>query len=177
MFVTIHSKSDREFIKIYSEALKRTLQIEGGYSNDPRDPGGETIFGISRVHHPNLLIFKDIDNLKLKGIKINSVIEDLRVKFERDISKVYANYADFIDLSNPVTIDDRAFYGLFAFSVNRGLSRAKEIAKKQIEQFGRIQFGDSFFLVVDSYRKLLNDKPNLHVYKNGWVNRILLTFK
>lgn len=25
---------------------------EGGYSNDPRDPGGETYLGVSRVHNP-----------------------------------------------------------------------------------------------------------------------------
>jgi lysozyme family protein len=29
-------------------------RIEGGYSNDPQDPGGETNFGISKASHPNV---------------------------------------------------------------------------------------------------------------------------
>lgn len=29
-------------------------RIEGGYSNDPQDPGGETNFGISKRSYPNL---------------------------------------------------------------------------------------------------------------------------
>jgi lysozyme family protein len=33
--------------------------IEGGYVNDPRDPGGETNYGISKRSHPN----EDIKNL------------------------------------------------------------------------------------------------------------------
>ena len=31
----------------FDVALKRTLEFEGGYSNDPQDPGGETNFGIT----------------------------------------------------------------------------------------------------------------------------------
>ncbi len=35
------------------------LSWEGGYSNDPDDPGGETKFGIAKRYHPNV----DIANL------------------------------------------------------------------------------------------------------------------
>ena len=35
------------------------LELEGGYVNDPSDPGGETNFGISKASYPNL----DIANL------------------------------------------------------------------------------------------------------------------
>ncbi len=35
-------------------AVERTLVHEGGYINDPRDPGGETNFGISRRSYPAL---------------------------------------------------------------------------------------------------------------------------
>jgi lysozyme family protein len=35
-------------------ALERTLAFEGGYVNDPADPGGETKFGISARAHPGL---------------------------------------------------------------------------------------------------------------------------
>jgi len=41
-----------------SANLARSLSIlfgeEGGYVNDPQDPGGETIYGITRRDHPDL---------------------------------------------------------------------------------------------------------------------------
>lgn len=40
-------------------AINRILGLEGGYSNDPKDPGGETNWGISKRSYPNV----DIKNL------------------------------------------------------------------------------------------------------------------
>ncbi len=39
-------------MNIFDYALEFTLKHEGGYVNDPADPGGETIYGISRRAHP-----------------------------------------------------------------------------------------------------------------------------
>ena len=39
--------------------MAHVFKSEGGYVNDPKDPGGETNFGISKKAHPNL----DIKNL------------------------------------------------------------------------------------------------------------------
>lgn len=36
----------------FNEALDFVLKWEGGYVDDPGDPGGETIYGISRRAHP-----------------------------------------------------------------------------------------------------------------------------
>lgn len=43
----------------FDTALNYTLPLEGGYVNDPHDPGGETNFGICKRNHPNV----DIKNL------------------------------------------------------------------------------------------------------------------
>src|SRR3972149_3920166 len=45
----------------WKEEIERTLEHEGGYVNDPHDPGGETQFGISKRRYPHL----DIKNLTL----------------------------------------------------------------------------------------------------------------
>ncbi len=37
---------------VFDRAMDHVLAFEGGYVNDPQDPGGETIYGISRRHHP-----------------------------------------------------------------------------------------------------------------------------
>ncbi len=48
----------------FDVAYGRTRPIEGGYSNDPDDPGGETYGGIARNRHPNWPGWQLIDALK-----------------------------------------------------------------------------------------------------------------
>jgi len=49
----------------FDYAFEKVVDIEGGYVNDPDDPGGETKFGISKRTYPSL----DIKNLDLKIAK------------------------------------------------------------------------------------------------------------
>jgi lysozyme family protein len=49
----------------FDEAFDRLLGHEGGYVNDPNDPGGETSWGISKRSYPNV----DIKNLTRDGAK------------------------------------------------------------------------------------------------------------
>ena len=43
----------------FEDIIKVVLHHEGGYVNDPKDPGGETNFGIAKRSHPDV----DIKNL------------------------------------------------------------------------------------------------------------------
>lgn len=47
----------------FENALKIVLNWEGGYVNDPHDPGGETKFGISKKSYPSV----DIKSLTLES--------------------------------------------------------------------------------------------------------------
>jgi len=49
----------------FEKALKFVLKWEGGYANDPNDPGGETKFGICKRSYPEL----DISKLTLEQAK------------------------------------------------------------------------------------------------------------
>lgn len=49
----------------FDTAFSRLIDSEGGYVNDPQDPGGETKFGISKRSYPDL----DIANLTLDQAK------------------------------------------------------------------------------------------------------------
>jgi lysozyme family protein len=49
----------------FNQAVVLILKAEGGYSNDPNDPGGETQWGISKRTYPNL----DIKNLTIDGAR------------------------------------------------------------------------------------------------------------
>lgn len=52
-------------MSFFDAAFEIVVGIEGGYVNDPKDPGGETRWGISKRAYPNL----DIANLTLEQAK------------------------------------------------------------------------------------------------------------
>ena len=49
----------------FDEIIEVVLHHEGGYVNDPKDPGGETNFGVAKRSHPDV----DIANLTKDGAK------------------------------------------------------------------------------------------------------------
>ena len=49
----------------FNDIIEVVLHHEGGYVNDPVDPGGETNFGIAKRSHPDV----DIANLTKEGAK------------------------------------------------------------------------------------------------------------
>lgn len=63
-----------DFNEVYNSVIKN---FEWGYVNDPDDPGGETIDGISRRAHPDWNVWEMIDRLKKEGsdveLKIRSI--------------------------------------------------------------------------------------------------------
>lgn len=56
---------DEEITMEFRDAVEIVLKHEGGYVNDPNDPGGETKYGISKRAYPDV----DIENLTLEQAK------------------------------------------------------------------------------------------------------------
>jgi lysozyme family protein len=50
---------------IFNKAFEDVLGLEGGYVNNPHDPGGETKWGISKKRYPK----EDIKNLSVERAK------------------------------------------------------------------------------------------------------------
>jgi len=72
----------------YEKAYTETMGIEGIYSNDPKDFGGETYKGIARKKNPDWHGWTFIDEAKKKpgfpaSIKGNALIEELVKDFYR----------------------------------------------------------------------------------------------
>lgn len=85
----------------FDTAFDRTVGIEGGYVNDPNDPGGETKFGISKRSYPDV----DIANLT------------------RDQAKaIYLR--DFWDRIHADQLADGVAFQAFDFAVNSGIETA-----------------------------------------------------
>lgn len=116
---------------------------EGGYVNDPVDPGGETNFGISKHAYPNL----DIKNLTRQAAQ-----------------EIYQR-----DYWNNIQGDSLApELGCVALdtAINMGVSRAKQFLAQTSDWKQFIQ------LRKDYYTNLVKSKPTMGKYLNGWMNRI-----
>lgn len=138
-------------------------EIEGGYVNDPRDPGGETNFGISKRSYP--------------GVNIKTLTrEEAEAIYHRDFWKaIKAN-------SMPPIIAVAAFDA----AVNQGVSAAARLLQKAVGVNADGQIGpvtlkaineaDPEELLVEYLGWRLHRYSNTHnafTYMRGWANRVL----
>jgi len=114
----------------FERAIDFTLKWEGGYSNDPTDPGGETKYGISKRAHPDL----DITNLTLEDAK--------------DIYRTeYWNASGCDNLPEPLDIV------VFDTAVNMGVGRGKTLLINAKE------WQDYLFLRLERYISMRKKYP------------------
>lgn len=85
----------------FDECFEKLIGHEGGYVNNPRDPGGETKFGISKRGYPSL---------DIKGL----TLAEAKAIYKRD----YWNRAHCDELPNGVAFD------VFDGAVNSGPGQA-----------------------------------------------------
>ena len=89
----------------FTSAFDFVLGREGGYVNDPHDPGGETNFGITKRDHPDL----DIKNLSIK--KAREIYTDIKKEIPQvvfdDNGNIGKRYRRQDEIGTPlcVTID------------------------------------------------------------------------
>lgn len=87
----------------FNLSFDRLLQPghEGGYVNNPKDPGGETKFGISKRSYPHL---------------------NIAALTREDVRKIYL--VDFWNRINADYLSPAVAYQLFDFAVNSGIGTA-----------------------------------------------------
>ena len=156
----------------FKDAVKIVLKHEGGYVDDPVDPGGETKYGISKRAYP----FLDIKNLTIKQAS-DIYFKDYWLKAK--VSKV------------PEEL--RMIY--FDMVVNMGKSRAVKILQEAITAKGvktTIDGGIGPQTIsnalksgleperlrsyrVKYYADLVNRKPKLGKYWYVWYRRAVAT--
>ncbi len=102
-------------------ALRKILENEGGYVDDPDDQGGETYMGISRRHHPKWEGWERIDQYKKSTrfpevLDVDAVIRQWVRDFYHDL------YWNPIGLSKVASQD--AAEELLDMAVHLGVKRA-----------------------------------------------------
>jgi lysozyme family protein len=126
---------------MYSEAFCTafcsTMQHEGGYADDPLDPGGMTYMGISRVNHPAWAGWQVIDDLRTRSTEpaysLHVELQNMvRYFYHREFwIRMQGEYVASlsVDLAGE----------LFDTAVNLGRRRAVEILQQALNLLNRDQ--------------------------------------
>ena len=153
-------------MSLFDLAIPIVLRHEGGYVNDPSDPGGETNFGISKRRYPDV----DIKNL---------TIADASAIYLRDWWTRY-NYGAIF----PQAVASK----VFDTAVNLGPSRAHKMLQEAVGVTADGVIGPATLGVVNTmnsltllfafqnlqasyYRNLVLADPTLQKFLNGWIAR------
>ena len=94
----------------YAQALKLVLVYEGGYTNDPRDPGGPTNFGIIQREYDNYRKRKNLPTRSVRYIEEN--------EYSEIYHEQYANPLKFDEM--PSGLD----FAVLDYGINSGIGKA-----------------------------------------------------
>lgn len=94
---------------LFDTVFDRVIGHEKGYVNDPKDPGGETNWGISKRTHPTV----DIRKLTREGAR-----------------KIYKE--EFWNRIKADTLPDGVVFQLFDFAVNSGIETAVRYLQRAV---------------------------------------------
>lgn len=127
----------------FKRSLEFVLKWEGGYVNNPNDPGGETKWGISKRAYPDL---------------------DIKSLTPERAAEIY--YQDYWTRAGCGAIDFPLSTCVFDTAINCGPSRAVRWARdsKTCEEF--LAMRKKYYLGI-----VVND-PKKQVFLKGWLNRL-----
>jgi lysozyme family protein len=139
---------------IFKEALDFTLRWEGGYVNNPNDPGGETNKGVTKSVYDAYRQKKGLSKQSVKNISDSEVYD------------IYKNQYWFSAGCDTIQ-DAKLAISVFDFAVNGGVARAKRYLAltKDSVKFNNNRIG--------YYTKIVKVNPKLQTFLKGWSNRVL----
>ena len=152
----------------FDDIIEVVLHHEGGYVNDPDDPGGETNFGIAKRSHPDV----DIANLTKDGAK-----------------EIYKEH--YWDRNKVESLSEELRHIYFDMCVNQGRGIAVKILLKAANAKGAglkvdgglgpktigamkgVELQRVRAYRVKYYADLVTRKPDLEKFYFGWFRRAL----
>jgi lysozyme family protein len=171
----------------FETALQKVLKNEGGYVNDPDDPGGETYKGVARKVFSKWDGWEIIDSMKHEGTFPANL--DKNDSLQEMISDFYR-----INFWNKVKGDDitneNVAFAIFDFGVNAGVKTSVSIAQKVVDAKADGIFGSQTLKLINGhdpemflasftlakiarYISIVQKRPSSKKYFYGWVCRAL----
>jgi len=172
----IDTEDDRE---AFQKALKLVLKYEGGYVNDPDDPGGPTNKGVTQ---------KVYDKYRRGQHKAVKSVRDIP---QEEVEDIY--FKNYWLKGKCNKLPDKIAVVHFDTCVNTGIKQASKflqrsveagddgiIGPKTIDAFNKkLKSEGESFIVKDylsqrrSFYRLISDrKPALKKFLRGWMNRV-----
>ena len=171
----------------FNPALERVLKHEGGYVNDPKDPGGETYKGVARQMHSKWDGWVLIDLYKKQNgfpanLETDNALQDKIKNFYQ------TNFWDKINGDN--IVNQEVATSIFDFAVNAGTSTSATLAQMvsgvtadgvigkdstdKINAFDPEYFLASFTVAkIARYISIIKKRPTSQKYLYGWIRRTL----
>ena len=150
----------------FDDIIEVVLHHDGGYVNDPDDPGGETNFGVAKRSHPDV----DIANLTEDGAK-----------------EIYKEH--YWDRNKVEDLSEELRHIYFDMCVNQGKGRAVKIMQRTanakgadlkvdggmgpmtIAAMGGVELDRVRAYRIKYYADLVTRKPDLEKFYFGWFRR------
>ena len=158
------------YSKAYEIAFKHILESEGGYVNDPKDPGGETKYGICKRQYPK----EDIKNLTIERAKEIYHADYWKPYFYDKVSEALAIKV----FDTAINIGPRNAFRLLQEAANAlgaNLTVDGAIGPKSLDVITKLKEKDILDqfrkLQADYYRTLVVKNKNLEKFLKGWLNR------
>jgi|TARA_R100001463_G_scaffold12331_1_gene33708 lysozyme family protein len=155
---------------MFEEAVKHVLKHEGGYVNDPVDPGGETNMGISKKAYPFLNI-KELTEKDAKDIYFKDYwLKGKCSKLPEELQHIYFDMVVNMGKSRAVKVLQAAICGKgMKIAIDGGIGpRTIQASLKSGLEKDRLRS-----YRVKYYADLINRKPKLEKYWYGWYRRAL----
>lgn len=158
------TKAKTEQVSAFAAAAAFVLapMIEGGYVNDPRDPGGETNFGISRRAYPDL---------------------DIKALTKEEALEIYKR--DYWDAVRADDLPPAIALAVFDAAVNQGRSPAIQLLQRAVGTavdgvlgpitLAEVQGADQHLLLIEylGWRaRRYHGTHHADTYIRGWMNRL-----
>jgi lysozyme family protein len=137
----------------FNDCLNRVLKSEGGYTNDPADPGGPTNYGITLHDYRSY-------------INSNGTAKDVRNMSVDQAKVIYKS--KYWDKVNGDSLPSGVDYSVFDYGVNSGVNRANRVYKRLVEP-------DSIRTINainDERLSFLHSLPTWNHFGRGWGPRV-----
>ena len=172
----------------FPAVLALVLQLEGVYSNDPGDGGGETVYGITRTYDAGWSGWPRVEALKSQGIQPSEWNGDVQLQLA--VSSFYfALWTKYSMDKVPDALQGLVFGGI----VNQG-PRVVDFLQQELRDFHQMVdvdgiMGDETITALskiepnilfkglwkrraEAYREAVNTHPVNSKFLLGWLNRL-----
>lgn len=152
--------------------MQKVLKHEGGYVNDPDDPGGETKYGIAKRSHPEV----DIKNLTIDGaLDIYRRLYWTPSKAEKLVPELRLTYFDGV-----VNMGQGRMVKILQQACNNKNRKGEKISVDG--RIGRMTLKASEKLENERlkafrllhYTNIIRKNPILEKYYYGWYRRVMI---